>query len=348
VGAQDLGGEDARAERDLFLFLFLLFLIRLGVRIGQLRLEALEKIAEAFGRDAGSLERAHGVRICLTLGDARIAKLRQQQADVGSGAGRSGEDKLRSGCQSHGAHQAGLGMEFERMADFMSEHARHFVRGIRLLHQPARHDDLPAGRGERIDEGPIDHQDPHGYGIVGSCGCEPAGETVERDAAGRAFALLHAAGELGNDTAPHGLARLLRQHAGDGLRWVQIEEPHAGDDGCHDRDGCDARPQTEQALACRRQGAGPGQQSLAERRICNEKGLGAVGLQAQHYVGCAGCYRHVAPQLAVGPDQCGSALAGREDLQARLAETSPHGNGRSRLPVAEPAVVKRGIRTRRH
>ena len=91
-----------------------------------------------------------------------------------------------------------------------------------------------------------------GAGFSDAADGEPLGETVERDAAGSAFALLHVAGELGYDAAPHGLARLLGQHAGDGLRRVQIEEPHAPGECGHDRDGCDARPQTEQALARRR------------------------------------------------------------------------------------------------
>ena len=234
------------------------------------------------------------------------------------------------------------------MADFMSQHACHFVRGIRLLHQAARHDDLPAGRGESVDEGPIDHQDAYGCGVFGCRRRESLGETVERDAAGSAFALLHVAGELGYDAAPHGLARLLGQHAGDGLRRVQLEEPHAPGKCGHDRDGCDARPQIEQALARRRKAVRSGQQSLAERRVGNEQGLRAVGLQAQHDVGCVRLQRYVALQLAIGPDQRGAAFASRENLQARFAQPGPHGDRGCRFPVAELAVVERGIRRHRH
>ena len=53
--------------------------------------QTLEEIAEALGRDARALENAKGVGVGLALGNARVAQLRQDQADVGHGALRSGD-----------------------------------------------------------------------------------------------------------------------------------------------------------------------------------------------------------------------------------------------------------------
>ena len=272
------------------------------------------------------------MRVGLALGHARVAQLGQQQADVGGRARRAGEDQLGRGCQPHGPHQPGLGMQLERVADLVGQHAGHLVGRTGLLHQAARHDDLAAGRGEGVDEAPVDHHHAHRRGVVRRRRREALGEAVERDAAGRAFALLHVAGELGDDAAAHGLARLLRQHAGDGLRRVQLEEPHGGDDRGHDRDGRDARPQTEQALARRRQAARSAptvrwlNAGLATNRVCEP-----LGFRLSTTSGASAVSGTLLRKLAVGPDQRGAALAGRRG--------SPGPLRRSRARTAIAAAV---------
>ena len=287
MAAQDLGGENARTEGDLFLVLVLLVVVRLGRRVGKFRLEALEEVAEALGRNASLLEDAHGMAIGLSLGHARIAQLGQQQADIGGRAGRSGEHELRRSRQAHGPDQPGFGMKLDRMADLMRQHTGHLVRGGGFLYQPARHDDLAAGRGEGIDQRPVDHHHPHRRGVA-RCRNETARQAVERDSAGP---LSHCF------MWPVSWATTLRPIASRvccgsirAMVWAgcRLEEPHGGNDRCHDGDGRDARPQTQQTLACRRQAARARQQGLAERGVCDEKGLRAVGFQAQHDVGCVG------------------------------------------------------------
>ena len=72
----------------------------------------------------------------------------------------------------------------------------------------------PPGRGEGIDEPPVEQHDAHGRAAWSDAAAvEALGEPVERGAARRRLALPRLAGERGDDVAPQHLARLLRHDA---------------------------------------------------------------------------------------------------------------------------------------
>ena len=201
-----------------------------------LALEALEEVAEALGRDAGALEHAQGVRIGLALGDARVAQLRQDQADIADRAGRAREDELGGGGEAHGPDEAGLRMQLDRVAELVRQHAGDFVGRARRLHEAARQDDLAAGHGEGVDQPPVEQHHPHLHGLARCRRGEALGEPVERGAARRRLAGLVVLGEGSDDIPPEHLARLLRHAPRHGLGGIQLEEPCARGDGEHGAD----------------------------------------------------------------------------------------------------------------
>ena len=296
----------------------------LGRRVGKFRLEALEEVAEALGRDASLLEDAHGMPIGLSLGHARVAKLRQQQADVGGRARGSGENKLApqptspSPCTSPASGWSSIVWPISwASTPATSSGEPAFCTSPRVMMI------CPPGVAKALTSAQSIITTRTGVDVVG-CRDETAGQAVERDAAGSGFALLHVAGELGNDAAPHRLARLLRQHPGDGLGRVQLEQPHAW------------RPAPPQCATVAMPGRRPSRRwrvgdsplaransACAERRVGHEQGLRAVGFQAQQHVGRVRLQRHVALQLGVGPHQRGAAFAGRQESPGPLRRGAP-------------------------
>ena len=171
------------------------------------------------------------MRVGLALGDARVAQLRQDQADVADGALRTREGELQCRREAYYPDDAGLGMQLQRVTELVRQHARDLVRRAGPLHQAARQDDLAARYGKRVDERPVEQDDAHAHWLVGRrCG-EPLGQPAERGLACRRLAHLAVLRHRGDNGASERRTRFLRHDARDRLGGVQVQEPHAADDG---------------------------------------------------------------------------------------------------------------------
>ena len=162
----------------------------------------------------------------------------------------------------------------------------------------------------------------------------------------RRLARLVLLGEGDGKIAPQRRARLLRHQLCHGLGRVQVEDPHARDEGEHGRHHAHAGPEPAQALAGGREGGGAFQELAGEGGIRHEQRMSRLRLQGQQHIGSLGAERHAAAQLAVGPQRRRQAL-GRAHLQAALAQAHLDALGVGRAAVAERAR-ENAVRMRRH